>query len=1671
MITTFYSYKGGVGRTFLALETAAALAAAGREVVFWDLDLEAPGVARNPSLADLPVPKVGTLDLFASVLATGDFPKNWIRDALVQSPSARVLGSLSFLLPAPLDDSYPARFAAIDWATLFGTSPETDSPETKQVDPQSSIAQTTSNQPIGRTSNYDHTNAPTPDSTSTYESILADDGPRDPEPTRAGLAVLYRVIRELTDQGVEHVIIDSRTGLTELAAHCLLDVPNNVVLVTNLSEQSLVPMGDFARAITDVQYNDEREKIALHRVVTFVPSNEQLIGHSPTRRQEQLRKTRDAKLKDLRNALAGELSEISLDPSLLIDASVPTLAGSEVPANIAGIARQIDDRWRAWKADDDAEIALPSDAEVEVGAREFDRFDGREFDDFLRGAHGDSKDRVGRDNTAKGRTFEQDMGELFELLGYEVTVGYRTSDMQFDLRLTKPGDLTRGGILVECKNEKTGTSQATIRKFASKVLSAQTVDRKRYEAVFVAKKYSDNAHAAAEAEFVTLYTPASLARTLLNLERLATHHKDQWVGTRSERTYVEPLTVRSETLRESGGTGAIEEPLLGVVNNWLAEPGQPLFVLMGEFGTGKSTFSKRLSADVGVRFLRDPQHERTPILIDLRKMGTTTGSLSSMASEAYQEITGGPLRANAFRRANEEGNIVLIVDGFDEMLAYSEPGQLIHNLRDVLSVAKGNAKVLLTGRTNFFRDWPEEVRYLQERSELLTTSTANSLFDEIRGRHARIGYLVPFNDAQVDDYLLKAAPDRVEQANALLADSSVRDLAHRPFLLHLICESLPRLKPGSKVTITDLYEVYTAQWMNADSKRMRVVGPRSLEVIEEIARRLWNSPTGQMHWRTLGALVDELFGQGTTGGSGIDLQQVDSEVRTASFLVRDTAGNYRFAHRSFLEFFVARNIRTGLERNDPKALDLRRITPEVDRFLTEWPLEKELDELTSSILRNPYRPQISENALILRHRRGLPLPESAHLEGADLRDLDLNGLVATSANFDGASARNVNFTGANLERASLRSSDLTIALFNDAKLSLAHLDRALCRGGSFRSTKLVQASVVETDFSGAKLRGADFSEAKLSGAKWANASARQTKFSFGKPLGLRIDEPLHPVLQSDHSSDLTSVAYNPDGTTIITASSDHTARIWNAATGEHLKTLTGHTDRIWSVACSPDGTTITTGCADHTAKIWNSTTGEQLKTLHGHSHGVTSVAYNPDGTTIITASSDHTARIWNAATGEHLKTLTGHTDSLASVAFSPDGTTITTGSGDHTAKIWNATTGEHLKTLKRHTGPVTAVAYSPDGNNVTTTSSDYTARIWTTKSGQLVFTLTGYSAGIRSLAYSSGDRLVVASDDGHARIWDTATGSLLRRLGETGAGWSICYSPDGSRITMSDDHTAGIWRAGSGRLLASLVGHVGGIHSVAYSPDGKTIATASWDNTARIWNANTGAPVTTLLGHTSAALAVVYSPNGKTIATGSLDCTTRIWDAETGESLATLSGHKAGVWCVAFSPDGNTIATGSDDNTARIWNLKTGELTTLLGHTDGVSSVAFSTSQKTIATGSHDRTIRIWSTETGGLQATLTGHSARVYSVAFSPDGETLASASVDNTARIWNTATGKEIVSLVSSENDWVCVTPDGLASGSPDGLRDLLRWVDQLAAFDVTDVPELINPDAIASRLALIK
>jgi eukaryotic-like serine/threonine-protein kinase len=534
-----------------------------------------------------------------------------------------------------------------------------------------------------------------------------------------------------------------------------------------------------------------------------------------------------------------------------------------------------------------------------------------------------------------------------------------------------------------------------------------------------------------------------------------------------------------------------------------------------------------------------------------------------------------------------------------------------------------------------------------------------------------------------------------------------------------------------------------------------------------------------------------------------------------------------------------------------------------------------------------------------------------------------------------------------------------------------------------------------------------------------------------------------------HVGGVTSVAYSPDGS--LLASSDGHERmpaqgeikLWDAASGREIRTLSDHQRYIFLVRFSPDGLRLASASLDGTVRIWDVATGRTIQTLRGHRGAVYGVAFSPEGRRLASSGADGTVRIWDLEAASEVFSLSGHVGAVRCVAFRPDGRRLASGGVDGKVRIWDAA-GTPLGILSGHSATVRAVEYSPDGRSLATGSYDRTVRIWEEESRRELHCLRGHEAEVITVRFSrDGRRLASASFDQSVRIWDPVSGRGISTLKahKSRYMYGLDFSPDGQQMaTCNIDQTVVVWGLREAQEPVTFRGHAGEVRGVTFHPGGRLAASAGFDGAIRVWEADSGREVSVLRGHTGWINGVAFSPDGVFIASSGFDRSIKLWRWATGELIRTLVGHEHTVYTVAFSPDGRRLASGSRDRTVKLWEVATGrELSTLRGHDREVNAIAFNLDGSLLASASSDASIVVWDLATGRPRHRLSDHEAGVYGLSFSPDGRRLASASWDNTVRLWDATTWAGVATL-TGHTSWVyglSFSPDGrrLASGSTDG------------------------------------
>ena len=206
-VTTFYSFKGGVGRTMALVNAAVTLALRGRRVLVVDFDIEAPGLDTFDVLR--PREEVpGVIDFVTRYLESGQAPN--AADFIGECPAIGEQGGSLWIMPSGRNETYAANFNQVDWGALYD-----------------------------RHDGY----------------LLFED-----------LKEQWNRILE-----PDYVLIDSRTGHTDTSGICTRQLPDSVVVFFFPNEQNLRGLTEVVGDIRSEIDEPRKKRIDLHFVMSNVP--------------------------------------------------------------------------------------------------------------------------------------------------------------------------------------------------------------------------------------------------------------------------------------------------------------------------------------------------------------------------------------------------------------------------------------------------------------------------------------------------------------------------------------------------------------------------------------------------------------------------------------------------------------------------------------------------------------------------------------------------------------------------------------------------------------------------------------------------------------------------------------------------------------------------------------------------------------------------------------------------------------------------------------------------------------------------------------------------------------------------------------------------------------------------------------------------------------------------------------------------------------------------------------------------------------------------------------------------------------------------------------------------------------------------------------------------------
>ncbi len=495
--------------------------------------------------------------------------------------------------------------------------------------------------------------------------------------------------------------------------------------------------------------------------------------------------------------------------------------------------------------------------------------------------------------------------------------------------------------------------------------------------------------------------------------------------------------------------------------------------------------------------------------------------------------------------------------------------------------------------------------------------------------------------------------------------------------------------------------------------------------------------------------------------------------------------------------------------------------------------------------------------------------------------------------------------------------------------------------------------------------------------------------AFRGVVGALRGQPLH-----GHGGKITDAAFTSDGRWAITASSDHSVRLWDRQGDgpQSMIPLRGHSRGVLDLEVSPDAKFLFTAGENGKIFRWSLTDAEPMSSsvlLAGHSTAVGSLALSTDGRWLVSGSSDGAVRVWNASSPvPKSRVFSGHTGPIRAVAVDATGTRVLAASQDGTASIWKSNDGAPGRRTVLQAGTeeepaeILDIEISPDGTWVLTGHSNGVARLWDPNRripSLTARTLSGHEGPVPHVAFTPDSTLAVtAGDDQKLRIWDLGA--------------------------KDPSLNAPTFHLHKGKITA--LGTSGAVQ--ASGPRRRVAVTASEDGSVRTWNLERRSleQDSTAFQTEGPATAVAVSADGQYVLGGSQAGGVTIWPAQSSEASGASMvawGHTKPVTSVAVNPVGTRMVSTSADGTGKVWDVtrpgRVALITTLAKHEGQVVAVAVSADGKYVATGDNGGGIRVWDLnkpDPGAAALALDKHKRGIQQLGFTADGKRLVSLSSD---------------------------------------------------------------------------
>ena len=281
-----------------------------------------------------------------------------------------------------------------------------------------------------------------------------------------------------------------------------------------------------------------------------------------------------------------------------------------------------------------------------------------------------------------------------------------------------------------------------------------------------------------------------------------------------------------------------------------------------------------------------------------------------------------------------------------------------------------------------------------------------------------------------------------------------------------------------------------------------------------------------------------------------------------------------------------------------------------------------------------------------------------------------------------------------------------------------------------------------------------------------------------------------------HGGPVRDLTLSPDGRTLVSASFDYSAVVWQAPDIIEKTVLYAHEAAVNTARFSPNGEILATAGDDGRIYIWRKEVLENEDPepiiLSGHKGKVVNLSFSGDGNTLASASWDGSIGIWPLGNGiekaeAQSRFILGHEGAVNAVQFAPDNTHLYSAGQDGEVRYWRLSNNEYLRSVVYNGWSVSVVKVDELNDFVAYGSSDGTMNIDRLSDGSEVMRLGDERVPVLAIYHSPRYSLIAFGNaKGRVVVINTKDWSIVRDFNAAnGPIWSLVIMPDGQSIVVA----------------------------------------------------------------------------------------------------------------------------------------------------------------------------------------------------------------------------------------------------------------------------------------------